>query len=104
MTSDQRSAALRCALGGLLLVASSGCRDDELPPDNVRSVITIEEVPASVLEAAKKALPGVAIQDAWKNLDRSTRALHSYEVRGRAANGKVREVRVSTEGKILEME
>lgn len=104
MTSDARSVALRCALGVLLIVASSGCRDDELPPNIVRTVITIEEVPANVLEAAKKALPGVALQDAWKNLDRSTKALHSYEVRGRAANGKVREVRVSTEGKILEME
>ena len=51
---------------------------------------------------------GQAVQEtlvrAWKNLDRETKALHSYEVRGRAANGKVREVRVSTDGKVLEME
>jgi hypothetical protein len=46
----------------------------------------------------------VTFSDAWQNLNSKTRALHSYEIRGRNANGKVREVRVSTTGEILELE
>lgn len=56
------------------------------------------------MAAAKKALPDVKFEDAWKNIDVKTRDLHSYEIRGRNPRGKIREVRVGTDGKILEME
>ena len=62
------------------------------------------DLPGDVHAAAKKALPQIAFEDAWKNLDREGK-LHSYEIRGRAAaDGKIREVRVSPAGAILEME
>ena len=61
-------------------------------------------VPALVRDAARKAIPGVNLNEAWKNLDREGK-LHSYEIRGKtAADGKIREVRVSLTGEILEME
>ena len=67
--------------------------------------VAFNDVPESVREAARKALPpGVKLDEAWKNLDREAK-LHSYELRGRnASDGKIREVRVSLTGEILEME
>ena len=56
------------------------------------------------MKAAKKALPDVTFQDAFKNLRTGDRSFHSYELRGRTAQGKIREVRVSTDGRVLEME
>jgi hypothetical protein len=86
------------------LLALPGCGEEAPPPGTVRGVIPLEELPSNILDAAKKALPGVRLSDAWKNIERETKSLQSYEIRGRSANGKVREVRVSLEGKILEME
>ena len=68
-----------------------------------RRPIATQEVPESVMESAKKALPEVQFADAWKNLDKEGK-LHSYEIRGRNQNGKIREVRVSPSGDILELE
>ena len=86
-----------------LAVGAGGC-GDELPEGTVREATTLNEVPEKAMLAAKNALPGVTFQDVWKNVDGRSRALHSYEIRGRAENGKVREVRVSTAGAILELE
>src|SRR4051794_21851502 len=82
----------------------AGCGERDAPPDTARQVVGVAEVPAGVLAAARKALPGVKFEDAWKNVDVKSRSLHSYEVRGRDARGKVREVRVSPEGAVLETE
>ena len=69
-----------------------------------KQAVKFDEVPEPVRDAAKKAIPGVDLNEAWKNLDRKGK-LHSYEIRGKnAANGKIREVRVSLTGEILEME
>jgi len=81
-----------------------GCGDNDLPPGITKSAVKFDEVPETVRAAAKKAITGVDFNEAWKNLDRD-RKLHSYEIRGKdAANGKIREVRVSLTGQILEME
>jgi hypothetical protein len=99
-------AALRATLSAFYLAAAFlalGCENDR-PPNTYRQPFEVASLPEEVRESAKKALPGVTFQDAWKNLDSSTKALHSYEIRGRASNGKVREVRVSPSGEILEME
>ena len=84
-------------------MAAQGC-DDELPEGVVRETTTLAEVPEKVMTEAKRVLPGVTFQDAWKNVDGPSRTLHSYEIRGRAENGKVREVRVSPAGQMLELE
>jgi len=81
-----------------------GCGDRDQPPEMTKQAVKIDEVPAPVRDAAKKAIPGVNLNEAFKNLDREGK-LHSYEIRGKnAANGKIREVRVSLTGEILEME
>jgi len=95
-------------LGAVALVAAllwfAGCGDRDQQPEMTKQAVKFDEVPAPVRDAAKKAIPGVGFNEAFKNLDREGK-LHSYEIRGKsAANGKIREVRVSLTGEILEME
>ena len=85
-------------------VSASGCGDPDLPPALTKQAVKFDEVPEPVRTAAKKAIPQVNLNEAWKNIDREGK-LHSYEIRGKnAADGKTREVRVSLTGKILESE
>ena len=75
-----------------------------LPPGLTKKAVAIDKVPDGLRPAAKKAIPKVDFKEAWQNLDRQGK-LHSYEIRGRqASDGKIREVRVSTSGEILESE
>jgi hypothetical protein len=86
-----------------LAIVGAGCEDD-LPPGITKKAVAYDDVPAAVRDAARKAIPGVDLKEAWQNLDAQGK-LHSYEVRGKnPANGKIREVRVSTTGEILESE
>ena len=109
--SPERSGVNACAriLAAMALAGSlfcfQGCGGDaDLPPEFTKEVVKMDEVPELVRDAAKKAVPGVEFNEAWKNVDRE-RKLHSYEIRGKnTTNGKIREVRVSITGKILEME
>jgi hypothetical protein len=89
----------------LAVVILGGCGDADEPPGLTKQAVAFEQVPDSVREAARKALPpGVKLNEAWKNLARGG-TLHSYELRGRnAADGKIRDVRVSLTGQILEVE
>ncbi len=84
--------------------AFGGCGEHDEPPGLSKQAVAFDDVPAPVRDAARKAVPGVKLDEAWKNLDREGK-LHSYEVRGRnPADGKIREVRVSVSGQILETE
>jgi hypothetical protein len=87
----------------VLVLALASCGESEKEPEFARRATTVAEVPATVMDVAKKELPGVEFTDAWKNVDRDGK-FHSYELRGHASNGKIREVRVSAEGKVLEKE
>ncbi|MGP0068154.1 MAG: hypothetical protein ACLQGP_31720 [Isosphaeraceae bacterium] len=81
-----------------------GCGDHDELPDVTKQAVKFEDVPENVRAAASKAIPGVKLNEAWKNLERGGK-LHSYEIRGKnPSDGKTREVRVSTTGEILEME
>ena len=82
----------------------AGCGDADLPPGLTKKAVAIDKVPDGPRAAAKKAIPKVDFKEAWQNLDRQGK-LHSYEIRGRqASDGKIREVRVSPTGEILEAE
>jgi hypothetical protein len=92
------------SIGFLTLALVSGCGEADLPPGLTKKAVQINEVPEPIRVAAKKAISGVDFNEAWENLD-SQGHLHSYEIRGRkASDGKIREVRVSTSGEILESE
>lgn len=90
------------SMGVVLTCATAGC-GDELPSGYSRKVIALDDVPEPIMKTARKAIPGVNFQDAWSNLDKEGKT-HSYEIRGRASSGKIREVRVSPQGEVLEME
>lgn len=98
MTIDLRLHVLAAALA---LVC--GCGEREEGEKFSRRTITVKDVPAAVMEASARELPGVNFTEAWKNVE-ADGSLHSYEIRGRNAKGKVREVRIAADGKILEIE
>jgi hypothetical protein len=96
-----RRAALALMLG---LASLAGC-GEEHDGNLSRVVVDLATVPPQVLETAKKEWPGVNFTDAWTNHEAGKTAIHSYEVRGKdTQTGKVREVRVSLDGKVLEKE
>ncbi len=81
-----------------------GCGESDLPAGLTKKAVAFDQVPDGLRSAAKKAIPKVDFNEAWQNLDREGK-LHSYEIRGRqSSDGKIREVRVSTTGAILESE
>jgi hypothetical protein len=81
-----------------------GCGERDEPPGIAKQDVKFDDVPENVRAVASKAIPGVKLNEAWKNIDREGK-LHSYEIRGKnAATGKIREVRVSPSGEILETE
>jgi len=86
------------------LFGMQGCGDRDEPRGLTKQAIAISDVPEGLRKAAQKGVPGVQLNEAWKNLD-ETGKLHSYEIRGRnASDGKIREVRVATDGRIIETE
>jgi hypothetical protein len=89
-----------CCVAAML----GGCGEHDEPRGLMKQAVAFDDVPVAVRDAARKAVPGVKLDEAWKNLDGAGK-LHSYEVRGRnPADGKIREVRVSLDGEILESE
>ena len=53
------------------------------------------------MKVAKEKLPGVKFDTAWteKEGDKTV-----YEVRGKSANGKTRDIKISSEGTVLEVD
>jgi hypothetical protein len=88
----------------LSLALVAGCGDSDEPAGLRKKVIELDQVPAAAAAAAAKTLPGVKLNDAWEKVDAQGK-FHSYEIRGlNPTTGKIREVRVSAEGKVLEVE
>src|SRR5690348_16147717 len=59
-----------------------GCGEHDEPPGLTKQAVAFDDVPGPVRDAARKAVPGVKLDEAWKNLDREGK-LHSYEIRGK---------------------
>ena len=76
-----------------LLAAATGCEKEPKAED----AVPLEQVPPAVMKAAEKALPKVKFENAWKDGD-------SYEIRGKAQGGKLRDAKVTADGKILEVD
>lgn len=110
MSSDRSCAtsiATTLVAAVALVVATAvlpGCGEEELPPDITKKHVALEDVPEAVRKVASSTLKGVKLQESWRNEDRKGQ-LHSYELRGVIpSNGKVREARISPEGRVLEVE
>ena len=76
-----------------MLVVAVGCERDPKAED----AVPLEQVPPAVMKAAEKALPKVKFENAWKDGD-------SYEIRGKAQGGKLRDAKVTADGKVLEVD
>ena len=89
---------MRGLLFGLLLgvsaIAMVGCGATK----EQKTTMDIKDVPPDIMKVAKEKLPDVAFDTAWK------KANGSYEVRGKAKNGKVREIDIRPDGTIEEIE
>lgn len=83
------------ALVTLATIAACGCG-----PTQPASMTTmrIEEVPPAFMETARRELPGVDFNEVWVKKD------GTLEIRGRAKNGKVREVEIRPDGSVEEIE
>jgi uncharacterized membrane protein YkoI len=64
-------------------------------------MVPIEKVPEPMMKVAKEKLPGVTFDTAWteKEGDKTV-----YEVRGKSADGKTRDIKVSPDGQVLEVD
>ncbi len=83
--------ALICALGLL------GCESQP----TADQIVPIDQVPAPLMEIARKRLPGITFDTASKlQVD----GKDAYEIRGKNKQGKIREVELSTTGEVLAVE
>jgi hypothetical protein len=82
----------------LLLLFSAGCGTAPAPESPWMSTA---DIPPDLLVAAQKKLPQVKFDTARKI---KVNGAGAFEIRGKAPNGKVREVEVSDTGEILEVE
>ena len=83
-----------------LVLALFGCADgdDAGPP---KTPMAMDQVPAVVLKAAKAAAPDLTFYAAYKN---QFNGQDSIELKGKTKNGKIREIEVSPDGKVLGIE
>ena len=80
-----------------LLILCIGCESEPTSDQ----IVPLEQVPAIVMEAARKELPGLTFDVAYKmKID----GKDAFEVRGKDKKGKVREVEVSVTGQVLAVE
>lgn len=84
-------------LPSILMLVVAGCGESFEKTE----MVPIEKVPEPVMKVAKEKLPGVTFDTAWteKEGDKTV-----YEVRGKSADGKTRDIKVSPEGKVLEVD
>jgi len=81
---------VRLMLAGLIV----GCGSDE---EDSKGAIPMGKIPAAVVKAAQKQLPGVAFDGA---IEEKVGGKTTYELKGRDKSGKEQKVRVNREGKV----
>ncbi len=83
----------KCAAGILFIVATFGCGKSVTD-----TPILIDEVPVNLLKIANEKLPNVKFDQAIRRSD------GSFEIRGKDAKGKVRDIDLAADGKVIEIE
>lgn len=80
-----------------MMLIAAGCENEPQSDD----IVPIDQVPANIMATARKQLPGFTFDTVYKmKID----GKEAYEVRGKDARGKVREVEVSAAGEVLGIE
>jgi len=83
----------KAIMAGIMLASCLGCEREPKAED----AVPLDQVPPAAIKAAEKALPGVKFENAWKDGD-------TFEIRGKAKGGKLKDAKVTTEGKVLEVD
>lgn len=78
----------------LLLATAGGCR--EAKPQ--LTTLSLDEVPSELMRIAREQLPDVVFDTAFQ------KSSGTIEIRGKARNGKIREVDIRPDGTIEEVE
>jgi hypothetical protein len=81
----------RLLLIGVLLLSGCGGKSDA-------GAVPLDQLPAGYLDTARKTLPDVKFEAAWKLSN------GNFEIRGKNKHGKVREVELSPTGEVVEIE
>lgn len=84
----------RCLVTSFSLFVIVGCGN----PSAKDQSVSLDQVPASLQKIANEKLPSVKFERATKRAD------GSYEIRGKDKSGKVRDIDLSADGDVLEIE
>lgn len=77
------------------IAVNAGCSSRPAAPE---AAMRIEDVPPELMKIAQKELPDVKFDTVWR------KPSGTLEIRGKAKNGKIREVEVRPDGSIEEVE
>ena len=81
--------------GALLVTAGCGEKGENDVP------MPLDKVPPSVMKIAEDKLPGVKFDSAYKE---TKGGKDVYELRGKTKEGKIRDLEVTADGKVLEVD
>jgi hypothetical protein len=84
-------------LAAVWLAAAGGCGETVERAEGV----PLDQMPRDIMKVANKTLPGIKFNLARKI---KVNGQEAYEIQGKDRRGKIREVEVSTAGKVLEIE
>lgn len=82
----------------LLLVPGAGCGTAPRTGQEAAAALRLEDVPPELMAIARQQLPGIEFDTVWR------KPSGTYEIRGKARNGKIREVDIRPDGTIEEVE
>ena len=84
-------------LATILLAATAGCgdnRENDVP-------MPLDQVPKAIMKVAEEKLPGVKFDSAYKE---TKDGKDVFELRGKTKDGKIRDVEVTADGKVLDVD
>lgn len=84
---------MRFTMMALLVAFAVGCGDRSKDVN-----VPLDQVPEPAMKVAKEKLTDVKFEQAWK------RPNGNYEIRGKAKNGKVRDIQVKPNGEVVEVD
>ena len=82
----------------LVVAAAGGVAFYTIHSNPEAGLIPMDQLPAGYLDIAKQKLPQVKFDKVWRL------ANGNYEIRGKDAKGKVREVELNAQGEVVEVD
>lgn len=87
---------MKVALILTLVVCCAGCGGEAI---EVKQPLPLDQVPPQILKVAQDRYPDLKFSAAWTEVEDGQSV---YELKGQYPNGKMLEVEVTTDGKLLE--